>query len=161
MVALCAIFMLETKSPSRRDFRFKRPLIRIFLEKSFLEDLCPLKRSKVLPGGLLKWPPSSQKGFDLLRGLLGDQGEALDQAPRGPRAARGRGRAPPCARKCHLPILERGELRMWGPHFIAPHGTEGYRCITCARVADHKSASYALRTLPCSSRYGLAGPFHC
>ena len=75
MVALCAIFMLETKSPSQRTFRFKRPLRRIsFLEKSFLKDLRPLKRSEVLPGGLLKWPPSSQKGFDLPRGLLEDQG---------------------------------------------------------------------------------------
>ena len=63
-----------------------------------------------------------------------DPPKAQDQAPRGPRAARGCGRAPPCARKCHLPTLERGELRMWGPHFFAPHGTEGYRCITCARM---------------------------
>ena len=75
MVALCAIFMLETKSPSQRTFRFKNPLRRtFFLEKSFLEDLSPFKRSKVLPGGLLKRPPSSQKGFDLPRGLLEDQG---------------------------------------------------------------------------------------
>ena len=27
---------------------------------------------------------------------------------------------------------------MWGRHLIAPHGTEGFRCISCARVANHK-----------------------
>ena len=40
MAALCAIFMLETKSHSQRICRFKRPLRRnLFLETSFLKDL--------------------------------------------------------------------------------------------------------------------------
>ena len=56
------------------------------------------------------------------------------------------------------PTLERGKLKMWGPHLTAPHGTEGHKCITCARVANHKRARYALKTSPCSGRYGLAGP---
>ena len=87
-----------------------------------------------------------------------DPPKAQDQAPRGPHAARGCGRAPPCARKCHPPHPENGELKMRGPHLIAPHGTEGYRCITCAKVANHKKTRYALKTLPCSGRYRLAGP---
>ena len=87
-----------------------------------------------------------------------DPPKAQGQAPRGPHATRGCGRAPPSARKCHLPTLERGELRMRKPHLIGPHGTEGYKCSTCARVANHKRARYALKTLPCSGRYGLAGP---
>ena len=37
-----------------------------------------------------------------------DPPRAQDQAPRGAHAARGCGRAPPCARKCHLPTLECG-----------------------------------------------------
>ena len=87
-----------------------------------------------------------------------DPPKAQDRAQRGPDAARGRGHGPPRPTKCHFPTMERGELRVWGPHFIAPHGTEGYRCITCARVADHKSARYALKSLPCSGRCGLGGP---
>ena len=47
---------------------------------------------------------------------------------------------------------------MWGPHFITSHGTAGFRCIPCARIANHKRARYALRTLPCTGRVGLAGP---
>ena len=87
-----------------------------------------------------------------------DPPAAQDQAQRGPGTARGRGRAPPRPRKCHLPTLECGELRVWGPHITAPHGTEGYRCITCARIANHKGAGYAFRTLPYSGRCGLGGP---
>ena len=67
-----------------------------------------------------------------------DPPKAQDQAPRGPRAGRSWNRAPACARKCHLPTLERGELRLWGHRLIISHGTEGFRCITCARVANHK-----------------------
>ena len=47
---------------------------------------------------------------------------------------------------------------MWGPHLITLHGTEGFRCITCARIANHRKARYALKTLPCSGRVGLTGP---
>ena len=47
---------------------------------------------------------------------------------------------------------------MWGPHLIASRGTESFRCITCARIANHKRARYALETLPCNGRVGLAGP---
>ena len=87
-----------------------------------------------------------------------DPPKAQDQGPRGPRAARDGNRAPAFATKCHLPDLERGELRMWGPHLITSHGTEGFRCVTCARIANHKRARYALKTLPCIGRVGLAGP---
>ena len=87
-----------------------------------------------------------------------DPPKAQDQAPRGPRADRGWGRTTACARKCHLPTLECGELKMWGPRLIASHGTERFRCITCARVANHNKARYALKTLPCTGRGGLAGP---
>ena len=87
-----------------------------------------------------------------------DPPKAQDRAQRGPDAARGRGHGPPRPKKCHLPTLERGELRVWEPHPNAPHGTEGHRCITCARVANHKKARYALKSLPCSRRCGLGGP---
>ena len=86
-----------------------------------------------------------------------DPPRTQDQGPRG-RTARASGRTAACPRKCHPPTLQSGELRMWGHHFIAPHGTEGFRCISCARIANHKRARYGLRTLPCSGRAGLAGP---
>ena len=85
-----------------------------------------------------------------------DPPRTQDRGPRG-RTARANGLSPASHRKCHLPTLQTGELRTWGPHLIASHGTEGFRCITCARVANHKRARYALRT-PCSGRAGLAGP---
>ena len=84
--------------------------------------------------------------------------KAQDQPPRGPRAGQGWNRAPAGPRKCHLPTLERGELRVWGHHLITSHWTEGFRCITCARVANHKRARYFLKSLPCAGRAGLAGP---
>ena len=87
-----------------------------------------------------------------------DPPRTQDRAQRGPGAARGRSNGPPRPRTCHPPTLEPGELRVWGPHLIAPHGTEGYRCITCAKVANHKKARYALKYLPCSGRCGLGGP---
>ena len=65
-----------------------------------------------------------------------------DRAQRGPGVARGCGHGPLSPRKCHLPTLEPGDLRMWGPHLIAPHGSEGYRCITCGRIPNHKRARY-------------------
>ena len=74
---------------------------------------------------------------------------------RGPGAARGSGNGPARPRKCHLPTLEPGELRLWGPHLIAPHGSECYRCMTCGRTANHKRARYAFKYLPC--RCGLGG----
>ena len=74
------------------------------------------------------------------------------------RSARPAGPAHAGRRKCHLPTLQPGEMRTWGPHLIAQHGEEGFRCVACARVANHKRARYALRTLPCSGRPGLAGP---
>ena len=49
-----------------------------------------------------------------------DPPKAQDQPPRGPRAGRGWNRAPACPRKCHLPTLECGELKVWGPH-LSPH----------------------------------------
>ena len=81
-----------------------------------------------------------------------------DRGPQGRSARPGR-QIPACLRKCHLPTLQRGELRIWGRH-LSPStaSTEGFRCISCARVANHKRARYALRTLPCSGRAGLAGP---
>ena len=79
-----------------------------------------------------------------------DPPKAQDQAPRGPRAARGWGRATTCARKCHLPTLECREFGVWGPHLVASHGTEELRCITCARVANHSRARYAFQTLLCT-----------
>ena len=87
-----------------------------------------------------------------------DPPRTQDRAQRGPGAARRRSHGPPRPRKCHLPTLEPVELRVWGPHLIAPHGTEAYRCITCARVANHKRARYALKYLPCSGRCGLGPP---
>lgn len=42
-----------------------------------------------------------------------------------------------------------------GPHLIAPHGSEGYRCIAFGRTANHKRARYALKHLPCAGRCGL------
>ena len=125
MVALCAIFMLETKSSSQRTFRFKRPLRRIsFLEKSFLEDLSPLKRSKVLPGGLLKWPPSSQKGFDLPRRFLEDQGLHSNLGHPGPRA------------------LARA-IRLSGGSDEAVSAALSYKCSTCARLREPKPVNPA------------------
>ena len=87
-----------------------------------------------------------------------DPPKAPDRAPRGQRASRNQGRTQACPRRCHLPTLGHGELRMWGPHLITSHGTEGFRCITCARVANHKRARYALKGLPCADRARLAGP---
>ena len=77
-----------------------------------------------------------------------DPPKAQGHAARRPRAGPGRSQAQACTRRCHLPILEEGELRMWGPHLIKASGTEGFRCISCARVANHKRARYALRSLP-------------
>ena len=69
-----------------------------------------------------------------------DPPKAQDQGHRSPRAVRDGSRAPACARKCHLPDLERGELRMWGPRLITSHKTERFRSITCARtVSFHNS----------------------
>ena len=86
-----------------------------------------------------------------------DPPRTQDRGPRG-RAARTGDPCPASRRKCHLLTLQAGELRTWGPHLIAPHGTQGFRCVACARVANHKRARYALRTLPWSGRAGLAGP---
>ena len=86
-----------------------------------------------------------------------DPPRTQDQGPRG-RTARASGRTAACPRKCRLPTLQSGELRMWGHHLITSHGTEGFRCISCARIANHRRARYALRTLPCSGRAGLDGP---
>ena len=51
-----------------------------------------------------------------------DQPRTQDRAQRGPGAARGCSHGAPRPRKCHLPTLEPGELRVWGLHLIAPHG---------------------------------------
>ena len=85
-----------------------------------------------------------------------DPPRTQDRAQRGPGAARGSGHGPARPRKCHFPTLEPGELRLWGPHLFAPHGSEGYRCIACGRTANHKRARYALKYLPCAVRCGLA-----
>ena len=87
-----------------------------------------------------------------------DPPRTQDRAQRGPGAARGCDHGPARPRKCHPPTLEPGELRVWGPHFIAPHGSEGYRCITCGRTANHKRSRYVLKYLPCAGRCGLGGP---
>ena len=87
-----------------------------------------------------------------------DPPKAQDQPRRGPRVSRGWNRPPACPRKCHLSSLECGKLKVWGPHLITSRGTEKFRCITCARVANHKKARYALKSLPRTSRAGLAGP---
>ena len=62
-----------------------------------------------------------------------------DRGPRA-RAARAADPVPASRKKCHLPTLQAGDLRTWGPHLIAPHGTQGFRCVACARVANHKRA---------------------
>ena len=87
-----------------------------------------------------------------------DPPKAPDGAPRGQRISRSQGRTQTCPTRCHLPTLEHGELRMWSHHLITSHGTEGFRCITCARLANHKRARYALKGLPCAGRARLAGP---
>ena len=87
-----------------------------------------------------------------------DPPKAQDQAPRGPRAARTWSRAPAGTRKCHLPTLVNGKLKVGGPHLLTSHGTERFGCITCARIANHKKARYALETLPCIGRVGMARP---
>ena len=121
---------------------------------------------------LVRWVPShEEEGSDR---ISPDDKAGNDHADRlanahakliGPTARQGKqyhrrtsGQTPACHRKCHLPTLQSGEVRMWGRHLIAPHGTEGFRRISCARVANHKRARYALRTLPCSGLAGLAGP---
>ena len=86
-----------------------------------------------------------------------DPPRTQDWAQRGLGAARRSGHGPARPRKCHPLTLEPGELRLWGPHPIAPHGPEGYRCITCGRTANHKRARYALKYLPCAGRCGLGG----
>ena len=127
-----------------------------------------------MPNARLIGPTASQaarydRRAEQLEAIQGIQLRVLtavqDADPRGSqeegsraRAARAANPMPASRRKCHLPSLQAGEMRTWGPHLIAPHGTQGFRCVACARVANHRRAKYALKTLPCSGRAGLAGP---
>ena len=91
-----------------------------------------------MTGGPSRWVQSRAFSLRFLAASQAtDPPKAQDQGPRGPRAARDGNRTPAFARKCNFPGLECGELRMWGLAPITSHGTEGFRCVACARIANH------------------------
>ena len=87
----------------------------------------------------------ADKASDARRETLGGGRRRPSQGPHG------------CPRVSHLPVLQPGETKPWGPHIIEAHGESGFRCLSCARTANHKRAKYALKTLSCTDRPRLAG----
>ena len=85
-----------------------------------------------------------------------DLPKTRDQGPRGPRVACGGNRAPACWR---FPILDCRELRVWGLHPITSHGRKGSGAsLAPGSPTTRRLGMYALKTLPCTGRVGLAGP---